>query len=120
MAGTVAVSDGDSAYAYSYEQTLRSSNRTLNVQHPTYEFDVKGRGDLNTIANMVRQVTLTPNWRSWRGPDPDAVAAHVDTGRRLIFLVGKAPRVELAASACKLPLPPLDIARDLPSLTASA
>jgi type II secretion system protein D len=56
------------------------------------------RGDLNTIANMVRQVTLTPGWRTWRGPDPDAVAAHVDTGRRLIFLVGKAPRVELAAT----------------------
>ncbi len=34
------------AYAYTYEQTLRSSGRTMNLQHPTYAFDVKGRGEV--------------------------------------------------------------------------
>lgn len=34
------------AYAYTYDQTLRSSGRTLELQHPTYAFDVKGREDL--------------------------------------------------------------------------
>ena len=33
-------------YAYTYGQTLRSSGRTLDLQHPTYEYDVKGRGEL--------------------------------------------------------------------------
>ncbi len=31
------------AYAYTYRQTLRSSGRTLDLQHPTYEYDVRGR-----------------------------------------------------------------------------
>jgi hypothetical protein len=34
------------AYAYTYEQTLRSSGRTLSLQHPTYAYDLKGSGDL--------------------------------------------------------------------------
>ncbi len=34
------------AYEYAFGQTLRSSGRTLNRQHPTYAFDVKGRGGL--------------------------------------------------------------------------
>ena len=34
------------AYAYTYEQTLRSTGRTLDVQHPTYAYDVKGRGEV--------------------------------------------------------------------------
>ncbi|MCA9543135.1 MAG: caspase family protein [Myxococcales bacterium] len=34
------------AYAYTYEQTLRSTGRTLEVQHPTYAYDVKGRGEV--------------------------------------------------------------------------
>ena len=32
------------AYAYAYAQTLRSSGRTITLQHPTYSYDVKGRG----------------------------------------------------------------------------
>jgi type II secretion system protein D len=54
------------------------------------------RGDLNAMANMIRQVTATPGWRSWQGPDPDGVAAQVDQARRVILLVGKLPRVEQA------------------------
>jgi hypothetical protein len=34
------------AYAYAYAQTLRSSGRTLTLQHPTYSFDVKGKGEV--------------------------------------------------------------------------
>lgn len=34
------------AYGYTYDQTLRSSGRTLSLQHPTYSFDLRGREDL--------------------------------------------------------------------------
>ncbi len=54
------------------------------------------RGDLRAMADMVKQVTATPGWRSWQGPDPDGVAAQVDQSRRVILLVGKLPRVEQA------------------------
>lgn len=33
------------AYTYTYDQTLRSSGRTLSLQHPTYLFDLRGRED---------------------------------------------------------------------------
>jgi len=33
------------AYLYAYENTLRSSQKTLSLQHPTRAFDIKGRGD---------------------------------------------------------------------------
>jgi hypothetical protein len=36
----------DEAYQYTYQQTLRSSGRSRRLQHPTYKFDVKGRGAL--------------------------------------------------------------------------
>lgn len=32
------------AYGYTYEQTIRSTGRTLEVQHPTYAYGIKGRG----------------------------------------------------------------------------
>lgn len=54
------------------------------------------RGDLGAIANIIRQATATPGWRSWRGPDPDAVVVQVDPARRLLMLIGKQPRVEQA------------------------
>jgi len=38
------------AYAYTYAQTLRSSGRTAALQHPTYAYDVKGKGEL-VLAN---------------------------------------------------------------------
>ncbi|MEZ4469172.1 MAG: caspase family protein, partial [bacterium] len=34
------------AYAYAYRQTLRASGRTATLQHPTYAYDIRGRGDL--------------------------------------------------------------------------
>lgn len=34
-------------YAHAYEQTLRASSRTLaGMQHPTFRYEIKGRGDL--------------------------------------------------------------------------
>ncbi len=33
------------AYSYAYKETLRSTGRTLNIQHPTYLYDIKGKGD---------------------------------------------------------------------------
>lgn len=38
------------AYSYTYTQTLRSSGRTLALQHPTYSYDVKGSSDLVLTA----------------------------------------------------------------------
>jgi len=34
------------AYGYTYAQTLRSSGQTVALQHPTYSWEVKGRGEL--------------------------------------------------------------------------
>lgn len=34
------------AYGYAYAQTLRSSGQTVALQHPTYSWEVKGRGEL--------------------------------------------------------------------------
>lgn len=34
------------AYGYAYTQTLRSSGQTVALQHPTYFWEVKGRGEL--------------------------------------------------------------------------
>ncbi|HOX43775.1 MAG TPA: caspase family protein [Myxococcota bacterium] len=36
----------DEAYRYTYQQTLRSSGRTMQLQHPTYQYDIKGKGEL--------------------------------------------------------------------------
>lgn len=33
-------------YSYAYQQTLRSSGQTQSLQHPTYRYDIKGKGDL--------------------------------------------------------------------------
>jgi len=34
----------DEAYQYTYGQTLRSSGRSLELQHPTFDYDIKGKG----------------------------------------------------------------------------
>jgi len=34
------------AYDYAYQQTLRSSGQTTQLQHPTYAWDMKGRSEL--------------------------------------------------------------------------
>ncbi len=44
----------DEAYGYTYDRTLRSSGRTLDLQHPTYQYDVKGRGALVLTTPVER------------------------------------------------------------------
>ncbi len=34
------------AYHYTYQQTLRSSERTASLQHPSFQYDLKGNGEL--------------------------------------------------------------------------
>jgi type II secretory pathway component GspD/PulD (secretin) len=55
------------------------------------------RGDLFALARLIEDVTASPDWQWWRGPDPEQVQAEVDRERRLILLVGDQPRVEEAA-----------------------
>lgn len=40
------------AYSYAYQETIRSSGRTLHLQHPTYAYDIKGKGDL-VLSHLV-------------------------------------------------------------------
>ncbi len=49
------------AYSYSYRQTLRSSGRTRSLQHPTYSYDLKGKGDLpltRLVGGASQRATL--------------------------------------------------------------
>lgn len=39
----------DEAYQYTYVQTLRSSGRTREIQHPTFLYELKGKGQLVLI-----------------------------------------------------------------------
>jgi hypothetical protein len=55
------------------------------------------RGDLFALARLIEDVTASPDWQWWRGPDPEQVQAEVDRERRLFLLVGDKPKVEEAA-----------------------
>ncbi len=49
------------AYAYAYAETVRSSGSTLELQHPTYSWEVKGRADVvltRPRKNTTRQGLL--------------------------------------------------------------
>jgi hypothetical protein len=48
------------AYAYAYQETLRSTGRTLTVQHPTYLYDLSGAGDvvLTHLSDVQRAGVL--------------------------------------------------------------
>lgn len=59
------------AYAYTYTQTLRSSGQTLALQHPTYAWEFKGRGDL-----VLARVTTA-----------DGPLAKVRLGKAALYLV---------------------------------
>jgi len=50
----------DEAYRYTYEQTLKSSGQTRALQHPTFRFDVRGRGEviLTRLADDARSARL--------------------------------------------------------------
>ncbi len=60
-----------------------------------------GNADLPAIRSVLEKAMVTPGWRAFRGPDPDAVTIEIDRlGRRLV-LVGKAERVAQAESYVK-------------------
>jgi hypothetical protein len=47
----------EEAYRYAYEHTLRSTSRTLaGTQHPTFRYDLRGRGDV-TLTRVTRAGT---------------------------------------------------------------
>ncbi len=80
------------AYEYAYSQTLRSSGHTLNRQHPTYAFDVKGRGGLVlSQLDAVSRGTATLQLR-------EAAIYRINTGRDGGPLLAEvaAPRDEMA------------------------
>jgi type II secretion system protein D len=54
--------------------------------------------DVAALRNVLQRAFSTPGWRSWRGPDPEAVTVEVDKARRALILLGKAERVEQALS----------------------
>ncbi len=59
---------------------------------------VKVRGaDVQALRNVLQRAFTTPNWRSWRGPDPEAITVEIDRAQRALILVGKAERVQQAA-----------------------
>ena len=87
--GTVTVTE---AYAYAYRNTLRSSGRTAQLQHPTYAYDIKGRGDfvltrvdagpMSGRLRLARAATYLVHDGGERGPlraevDPEAAGATV-------------------------------------------
>ncbi len=54
--------------------------------------------DLQALARLVEEVTASPGWRWWMGPDLEQVTAEVDADRRLLILVGVKARVDEASS----------------------
>lgn len=52
--------------------------------------------DLQALRTALTRAFQTPGWRSWRGPDPDAVTIELDKVQRALILVGKADRVAQA------------------------
>lgn len=86
------------AYAYAYRHTLRASGRTASLQHPTYAYDMKGRGDFvltRLDAGRGQGVVLLDDAATWlvrdeaeEGPvrlevttDDDGVPLVLPTGR---------------------------------------
>lgn len=102
----------DEAYRYAYEATLRASSRTLaGTQHPTFQYELRGAGDLVLATLEGRSQTRAwlelPAGRTWLlfqesadGPVVGEVAA-ADRVRRLsvragrYFVRGRAPDVLL-------------------------
>ncbi len=76
------------AYGYTYAQTLRSSGRTMKLQHPTYRFDLKGRGEVvlarvGEASQRTGQLELGPQavYLVTEGSEGGPVAAEVAPAR---------------------------------------
>ncbi|MCA1827386.1 MAG: caspase family protein [Myxococcales bacterium] len=100
----------DEAYRYAYETTLRSSSRSLaGLQHPTFQYEVRGQGDLvlATLSAPNRAWVELPESRTWlifAGGEDGAVVGEVgarDKSRRMnvrpgrYFVRGRGPDVLL-------------------------
>lgn len=83
------------AYEHTFNETVRSSGRTLNLQHPTYAWDVKGRGEV--------VLTRTASQRN---------AGRIQLGAPVVYLITDAEAGALVAevkpprAAAELSLPP--------------
>ncbi len=89
----------DEAYRHAYEATVRGSSRTLaGVQHPTFQYDVRGQGDvvLATLTGNERTrgwLSFPPGigWLVFQGSADGAVAGEIgrsDRVRRLSVRAG--------------------------------
>jgi hypothetical protein len=89
----------DEAYRYAYATTLRSSSRSLaGTQHPTFDYEVRGQGEL-VLATLTaapnRAQLLLPEGRTWllfQGSQDGAVVGEVfarDGARRLSVRAGR-------------------------------
>jgi hypothetical protein len=86
------------AYRYAYDNTLRATSRTLaGIQHPTFEYDLSGRGDvvLAMLGSASRGWLQFPEQRAYlvlRGDRDGPVVAEVgsrDRRRRLSLRPGR-------------------------------
>src|SRR2546428_352434 len=102
----------EETYRYAYEATLRASSRTVaGLQHPTFEYEVRGMGDVVLATLPASAATRTwvqlPAGRTWllfHGSEEGPVVAEVgarDQSRRLnlrsarYFVRGRGPDVML-------------------------
>jgi hypothetical protein len=86
------------AYQYAYDHTLRASSRTLaGTQHPTFRYDLRGRGDvvLTQLRADDHHATLAlpagATYLVLAGSEEGEVVAEVgkdDAGRRLVLRPG--------------------------------
>jgi len=90
----------DEAYRYAYDATLRASSRTLaGLQHPTFEYEVRGQGNL-VLSTLERNApgrawVSFPEGRTWllfHGSEEGTVVAEVgarDKSRKLSVRPGR-------------------------------
>jgi hypothetical protein len=90
----------DEAYRYAYEATLRASSRTLSgVQHPTFEYEVRGEGDvvlstldLGSPSRAFIELPTGISWLLFQGSEEGAVVGEVnarDRSRKLSVRAGR-------------------------------
>ena len=90
----------DEAYRYAYEATLRASSRTLaGLQHPTFDYEVRGMGDVVLATLQANAPTRAwvelPEGRTWllfQGSGEGPVVGEVgtrDRSRRLSLRAGR-------------------------------
>jgi type II secretory pathway component GspD/PulD (secretin) len=57
--------------------------------------------DLAAVRTVLERAFATPNWRSWRGPDPAAITVQVDKLRKSLILVGRTEQLDRATGYIK-------------------